>query len=69
MKAFSLRTFTPWAVALLSLAVLAGCGDSRSDPRGLDHDETLLSLSASGEAETVPDLATIAIGVETFGVL
>ena len=26
MKAFSLRTFTPWWMALLSLLVLAGCG-------------------------------------------
>ena len=31
MKVFSLRTFTPWAIALLSLAVLAGCG-SDSNP-------------------------------------
>ena len=47
--------------------VLAACGDTPPDPRGVDHDETLLSLSATGEAEAVPDLATIMIGVETFG--
>ncbi|MGH6786997.1 MAG: SIMPL domain-containing protein [Novosphingobium sp.] len=46
--------------------MLAACA-SEPDPRGLDRDETLLSLSASGEAEVVPDLATILIGVETFG--
>jgi uncharacterized protein len=49
--------------------LLAGCGgpQNRLDPRGVDHDETLLSVSASGEAESVPDLATIEIGVETYG--
>ena len=55
--------------ALLGLGLtLAGCGGDhhRSDPRGLDRDETLLSLSAMGEAETVPDEAGIEIGVESF---
>jgi uncharacterized protein len=50
----------------LALA-LAGCGSGKADPRGVDHGETLLSLSATGEAEAVPDVATIMIGVETFG--
>jgi uncharacterized protein len=52
----------------LALA-LAGCGSGsdRVDPRGVEHGETLLSLSATGEAEAVPDVATIMIGVETFG--
>lgn len=48
---------------------LAGCGGGdrhRSDARGLDRDETLLSLSAMGEAETVPDEAGIEVGVESF---
>jgi uncharacterized protein YggE len=54
--------------AALTALLLAGCGDGgKPDPRGLDRDETLLSLSASGEAEAVPDLATIMIGVESFG--
>ena len=47
--------------------LLAACGRAPPGPLRLDHDETLLSLSASGEAEAVPDVATIAIGVETFG--
>lgn len=51
---------------VLALA-LAGCGSDKVDPRGVEHGETLLSLSATGEAEAVPDLATIMIGVETFG--
>lgn len=50
------------------LLLLGACGrDHRPDPRGVDHGETLLSLSAMGEAESVPDLATITIGVETWG--
>ena len=52
---------------LIVLPLLAACSQPKPDARGLDRDETLLSLSASGEAEAVPDLATITIGVETFG--
>lgn len=55
--------------ALIALgATLSGCGRDhhRADPRGLDRDETLLSLSAMGEAETVPDEAGIEVGVESF---
>ena len=58
------RIFLPLVAAL---PLLAGCGHDKPDARGLDRSETLLSLSASGEAEAVPDLATITIGVETFG--
>jgi uncharacterized protein YggE len=46
--------------------VLAGCGRKQPNPLRVDHDETLLSLAASGEAEAVPDLAVIEIGVESF---
>lgn len=53
------------SAALLPL-LLAGCGHKRPDPRGVDHDETFLTVSATGEAEAVPDLATIEIGVESF---
>ncbi|MFM5907257.1 MAG: SIMPL domain-containing protein [Novosphingobium sp.] len=58
------------AVALMAVMALSACGGGRDhgpNPRGVDHDETLLSVSASGDAEAVPDLATIVIGVETFG--
>ena len=54
-------------IALVPL--LAGCGGGdhrRADARGLDRDETLLSLSATGEAESVPDEAGIEIGVESY---
>ncbi len=59
------------AFAGLAALALSACGsggnDKHGDPRGVDHDETLLSLSATGQAEAVPDLATIMIGVETYG--
>jgi uncharacterized protein YggE len=55
-------------LASLALTACGGGGGGRpADPRGVDHDETLLSVSATGEAEAVPDLATIMVGVETFG--
>ena len=55
---------TPFVV-LLSTCALAACGPRAPDPRGVDHDETLLRLSASGEAEAVPDEAFIQLGVNT----
>ena len=59
----------PLAIGVALPLALAACGGApeRTDPRGVDRDETLLSLSASGEAEAVPDVATLAIGVETYG--
>ena len=53
------------ALSLAVLAALAGCAPAPPDPRGVDHDETLLRLSASGEAEAVPDEAFIQLGVNT----
>lgn len=52
--------------AILPLG-LAACGDAPFDPRGVEHDETLLSVSATGEAETKPDMAVFQAGIETFG--
>ncbi len=57
-----MRLLVPLAV----LFALSACGIGKPDPRGLDRDETLLSLSASGEAETVPDEAGIEVGVEAY---
>ena len=59
--------FTPvtWAAPVLALA-LAGCGDTPYDPRGVDHEETLLSVSATGEAETRPDEARFQAGVNNW---
>jgi uncharacterized protein len=52
--------------AFLTLSACGG-GDGRHDPRGVDHDETLLSVSATGRSETRPDMASFSAGIETFG--
>ena len=56
----------PLAAPLVLALLLAGCGDTPPDPRGVDHDETLLALSASGEAEAVPDEAFVELGVNSY---
>jgi len=53
-------------LAALAALALAACGDTPPNPRGVDHDETLLSLSATGEAEAVPDEAFIELGVNSY---
>ena len=53
------------SVLALPLA-LAACGDRPADPRGIDRDETLLSVSASGHAESRPDKAEFQAGIETW---
>ena len=56
------RSFIVGCLAL----VLAACGDAPDDARGVDRDETLLRLSASDEAEAVPDEAFIQLGVNSY---
>ncbi len=53
---------------LLPIAALSACGGGhdRPDPRGVDHDETLLSVSATGQSETRPDMATFSAGLSTI---
>ena len=51
--------------ALMPLA-LAGCSDEPDDARGVDHGETLVSVSASGHAESRPDKAEFQAGIETW---
>lgn len=53
-------------LSLLALPLLASCGDRATDPRGVDHGETLLSVSASGHAESRPDKAEFQAGIETW---
>jgi uncharacterized protein len=53
----------PLACAALALAA---CGERAPDPRGVDHDETLLSVGATGEAEAIPDMAYIEVGVNSY---
>ena len=45
---------------------LAACGARADEARGVDHGETLLSVSASGQAESRPDQAQFQAGIETF---
>lgn len=54
------------AAAALGLTACGG-GHPPVDPRGVDHDETLLSVSATGRAETRPDMASFTAGVQTYG--
>lgn len=51
----------------LGAFALAACGSAAPDPRGVGRDETLLSVSATGEAEARPDQAFFQVGVENFG--
>lgn len=54
------------AFLMLPLAALTACGEKIPDPRGVDHDETLLSVSATGRSETRPDEARFTAGVSTI---
>lgn len=58
------------AIGLVSAAslTLAGCGGPRPAPNGLERGETLLQISATGQAETRPDEANISVGVSSIGV-
>ena len=50
---------------ILPLLALAAC-ERVDDPRGVERDETLLSVSASGQAESRPDKAEFQAGIETW---
>lgn len=52
---------------LAATSMLAACSGGKSDPRIVDRDETLLSVSATGRNETRPDMASFSAGIETFG--
>jgi uncharacterized protein len=56
-----------FALVALSMALLSGCGRGNHDPRGLARGEVLLRVSATGDAETRPDLATFSAGVSSIG--
>ena len=58
-----MRYFSAFPLGVLGLAA---CTPASDDARGVDRDETLLSVSASGEAESRPDRAQFLAGIETF---
>lgn len=53
----------PLALLATLPPLLSACGETVYDPRGVDRAETLLSVSATGEAETRPDQAQFQIGI------
>lgn len=55
-------------IGVLGLAAmsLAACNGRADDVRGVDHGETLLSVSATGQSESRPDRAQFSAGIETF---
>lgn len=52
-------------IAFPALAMLAACQPRPADPRGVERDETLLTVSASGRADTRPDEARLQLGVQS----
>ncbi|WP_265569778.1 SIMPL domain-containing protein [Sphingomicrobium nitratireducens] len=53
-------------LAILPVLALAACQQAGADPRGVDRDETLLTVSATGQAEAKPDEARFTLGVDTL---
>ena len=53
-------------LAALLCVPLAGCGEQAEDPRGVDRDEVLLQVVATGRADTRPDEARFTAGVQTI---
>ena len=56
-----MRTTVLFAAAF----ALAACERAAPDPRGVDRDETLLTVTASGRADTRPDEARLQLGVQS----
>lgn len=50
----------------LGTLLLAACGQPNYDPRGMKHEETLLSVSATGQTDTRPDRAEFQAGANTW---
>ena len=54
-------------LVLVPLVLLtAACERAAPDPRGVDHDETLLTVTASGRSDTRPDEARLQLGVQSM---
>lgn len=57
--------YRAFSLGLCALSLTA-CGDTVYDPRGVEKAETLLSVSASGEADMRPDEARFEAGVQNW---
>lgn len=55
------------ASVIAGIVALAACSPAPTDERGVDRSETLLSVSATGQADTTPDEAQFEAGMESFG--
>jgi uncharacterized protein YggE len=53
-------------LALPILGLAAACSDTAPDPRGVERDEVLLQVSATGRTDTRPDQARFTAGVQTI---
>ena len=51
--------------ALVIAANLTACDRAPADPRGVDREETLLTVTATGRADTRPDEARLQLGVQS----
>jgi hypothetical protein len=54
------------AFAVAAVALLAGCAPAAPDARGVGRGETLLTVSATGRAESVPDQALFTAGLSSI---
>lgn len=52
--------------AFTTLLALSACGQVQYDPRGVRPEETLLSVSATGQTDTRPDQAQFQAGISTW---
>ncbi len=55
-----------WIALAVTAAALAACQRAAPDPRGVGHDETLLTVNATGRADTRPDEARLQLGVQSI---
>lgn len=54
------------SLALPFCLALAACSGRPADPRGIDRDEVLVQIAATGRADTRPDEARFTAGVQTI---
>ena len=55
-----------WIALVATAVALTACQRAAPDPRGVGHDETLLTVSATGRADTRPDEARLQLGVQSI---